>query len=108
MGVCSGVRALIHVDIGNKLVDLTDFISPELTVIDATRVLTKHGPSGGDLEDVITLNKVFASTDPTLADSFACRLRGIDPMKITSLRAARARGFGNSDVSGARILEVKI
>jgi uncharacterized protein (DUF362 family) len=107
MGVCAGIRGLIHIDIGPKLVDLADFISPELTVIDATRVLTKHGPSGGNLEDVIMLNKVFAATDPTLADSYACTLRGIDPLSVPSMKAAIERKFGSADVSKAKVLELK-
>ena len=68
MGVCSGKRGLIHIDIGNKLVDITDFINPDLTVIDASRVLFRNGPSGGNLEDVVAMNKVIVSTDSTLAD----------------------------------------
>lgn len=108
MGVCTGNRGLIHIDIGRKVVDLTDFISPDLTIIDAHRVLLRHGPTGGDLKDVVQMNKLIAATDPTLADAFACRLLKIDPMNIPNLKAASVRNFGSSDINKAKILDLKI
>lgn len=106
MGVCSGTRGLIHMDIGRKLADLTDFISPDLTIIDATRVLTKHGPSGGNLDDVVKMDKVIVATDPTLADSFACTLVNTDPMSIPYIKEASKKGFGNTDISKASIARI--
>lgn len=103
MGVCSGQRGLIHMDIGRKLVDLTDFINPELTVIDATRVLIRNGPSGGNLGDVIRKNKIIVSTDPTLADTFACGVMKKHPLDIPYLKEAARRGFGNSDIGKADV-----
>ena len=38
-------------------------VKSHLVVIDATRILTAHGPTGGSLADVKVLNKVIASTD---------------------------------------------
>jgi uncharacterized protein (DUF362 family) len=108
MGVCSGKRGLIHVDIGRKLVDLMDFMSPELTVIDATRVLLRNGPSGGNLADVAVFNKLIVATDPTLADAYASKLLNIDPMKIPYLAEATQRKKGNMDISQADILAIKV
>lgn len=108
MGVCSGTRGMIHIDIANKLVDLTDFISPDLTIIDATRVLTKNGPSGGNLKDVINLDTVIASTDPTLADTYACKLMNKDPMTVPYLKEAFARKFGKSNLEKAKIEELSV
>ncbi len=106
MGVCSGTRGLIHVDISEKLADLTDFISPDLTVVDATRVLFRHGPSGGDLADVEEMDKVFVATDPVLADAFACRLMKRDPMTIGYIKAAAEKGYGNPDITKADIVKI--
>ncbi|MFA7001502.1 MAG: DUF362 domain-containing protein, partial [Candidatus Omnitrophota bacterium] len=108
MGVCGGTRGLMHSGIGPKLVDLTQFISPELTVIDATRFLTRNGPTGGNPADVVTLNKVFAATDPTLADAYACSLADKDPMTIPYLAEAAARNFGNWDISKANIKTISV
>lgn len=108
MGVCSGKRGLMHLDIGNKLVDLTDFINPNLTVIDGTRHLTKNGPSGGNLKDVVELNKVIAGTDPVLLDTYACKLVNKDPMEVPYINAAVKRNFGNANIAGADISAVKL
>ncbi|MBD3425918.1 MAG: DUF362 domain-containing protein [Candidatus Omnitrophica bacterium] len=107
MGVCSGTRGLIHAGIGRKLADLTDYISPELTVIDATRVLLRNGPSGGSLDDVARMDTVIAGTDPVLADSYACTLVDRDPMSITYIEQAVRLGYGSADLTKADILKVK-
>ena len=63
MGICSGQRGLIHFDIGTKLAHLTDFIKPDLNVIDAYRVLLRNGPTGGDLADVMTVAQPARNPD---------------------------------------------
>ncbi|MGB2600777.1 MAG: DUF362 domain-containing protein [Candidatus Omnitrophota bacterium] len=107
MGVCSGTRGLIHVDIGRKLADLTDFISPELTVIDATKVLLRHGPSGGDLKDVARMDTIIAGTDPVLTDAYACTLVDREPMSISYIKSGVQRGYGSADLSKADIVKLK-
>jgi uncharacterized protein (DUF362 family) len=107
MGVCTGTRGLMHVNIGNKLVDLTDFMAPELTVIDATRVLTKNGPSGGSLDDVTRMDKIIAAQDPTLADVFACGLMKRPVSSVPYLAEAQKRNFGITDIGKADIIKVK-
>jgi len=107
MGVCGGRRGLIHFNIGRKLVELTDFISPDLTVIDAHRVLVRNGPSGGNLEDVVTMDKLIVATDPTLADAYAAKLAGYDPLDIPYIKEAVQGNFGNINIEDANILELK-
>jgi len=101
MGVCAGRRGPMHDNIGRKLVDLTDFINPELTVIDAYRVLLRNGPTGGDLEDVATMKTVIVSTDPTLADTYACGLVDVAPESVQYIEVAMNRGFGKYDINSA-------
>lgn len=107
MGICGGNRGIIHQNIGQKLVDLTDFINPDLTVIDAYRVLMRNGPSGGNLADVKRYDTIILSRDPVLADIYAARLVGIDPWTISYLNAARERGFGVLDPEKADVLSIK-
>lgn len=108
MGVCSGTRGLMHPGIGQKLVDLTKFINPDLTVIDATRYLKAHGPSGGRLEDVVKMDQVIVATDPTLADAFAAQLVKKDPMSIPYINAAVKSNYGSADISKANIHKMKV
>jgi len=104
MGVCTSSRGQMHRNIGTKLVDLTDFIAPELNVIDATRVLVRHGPTGGNLKDVVKMDKVLASADPSLVDAYACGLMKVDPMEVPYLKVAREREFGQTDPGKAKIV----
>ena len=94
-------------NIGNKLVDLTEFINPELTVVDATRFLEKHGPSGGNIADVVKMDTVIAGTDPTLVDAYSAYLVNWDPMEVPYINAAVKRNIGNGDISKADILKIK-
>ncbi|MFA5100316.1 MAG: DUF362 domain-containing protein [Candidatus Omnitrophota bacterium] len=108
MGVCGGMRGQIHFNIGRKLVDMADFIKPELTVIDGYRYLTRNGPTGGNLGDVEDLQSVIASADITLADVYASRLAGKDPNSISYIANAIERGFGSPYYAQKDIVEVSI
>lgn len=108
MGVCGGNRGLMHVNIGPKLVDLTDFIKPDLTIIDAHRFMMRNGPSGGNVNDVRVLNKLIASKDPVLADVFACRIIGADPLKIPNLKVAMERKFGQYELGTAKLKKIVV
>lgn len=107
MGVCGGNRGIIHQNIGAKLVDLTSFINPELTVIDANRVLLRNGPTGGNLDDVKKLDTVIVSTDPLLADIAACKLMDVDPAQVPYVKTAIERNFGITDMSKADVIDIK-
>lgn len=105
MGVCGGSRGMIHFDIGRKLVDISDFIKPELTVIDGFRYLTRNGPTGGNLKDVSDLRAVIASPDIYLADVYACRLVNKDPNSVPYVAHAIERGLARAYYSGKDIIE---
>lgn len=106
MGVCGGNRSTMHSGIGRKLADLADFIKPDLTVIDAYRVLMKNGPSGGRLEDVALKKVLIAGTDPVLTDAYACTLVDHDPLTIPSIKNSVERNRGSIDFARARIEQI--
>jgi len=74
-------------------------------VIDATRILTAHGPQGGNLKDVKVLNKVIASTDIVAADAYATTLFGMRPEEIPTTVAAFQRGIGEMRLDRIRIVK---
>jgi len=108
MGVCGGMRGLIHLNIEKKLVELAGFISPDLTIIDAYRILMKNGPSGGNRNDVVEKKTIIASADPVLADSYAATLFNKDPGSIGYIRIGAEKKLGSMDLSSARIKKIKI
>jgi uncharacterized protein (DUF362 family) len=106
MGVCGGMRGRIHWNIDKKLPELTRFINPDLTVIDAYRILLRHGPSGGDLKDVKKTGTVIAGTDPVLADSYAASLFGLGPRDIEHIIQGERYGLGTTDTGRATIKKI--
>ena len=103
MGVCLGDRGGIHNGIGRRLADMAAYIRPDLTIIDAYRVLTAHGPSGGDPADVALRKTVIVGTDPVLADTFAADFFGLKPLEVPYIAEAAARRQGKTDLKAARI-----
>ncbi len=105
MGVMGGNRGSIHGNIDAALADINAVLKSRLTIIDATRILTAHGPQGGDLADVKILNKVVASTDIVAADAYATTLFGLRPADIRTTVAAYRRGLGEMNISRMRIVK---
>lgn len=104
MGVMGGRRGSIHKNIDEALADVNRVLKSHLVVIDATRVLTAHGPQGGDLADVKYLNKVIASTDIVAADAYATTLFGHRPDEIAVTVAAYKRGLGEMNLKKVRVV----
>jgi len=104
MGIIGGNRGSLHKNIDAALADLNAVVKSQLTVIDATRVLTAHGPQGGDIRDVKVLNKVIASTDVVAADAYATTLFGMKPEEIAVTVAAARRGLGQMDLGKVRVV----
>lgn len=69
-------------------------MQPTLTVIDATRMLVRNGPQGGDVADVQSGDTIIISSDPVAADAYATTLFGLQPEDIDSTVAAHAMGLG--------------
>jgi len=106
MGVIGGNRGKIHGNMGQNLADLNTVIRANLTIIDATRILLRNGPQGGNLKDVKVLDTILASPDPVAADAYATTLFGFKPEQIDSTRAAAAMGMGEMDLKKMDIRKV--
>ena len=106
MGIMGGDRGFIHRQIEDALADLNSTVKSHLVVIDATRILTAHGPTGGSLKDVKVLNKVIASTDIVAADAYATGLFGLKPRDVPITVCAAKRGLGEIDLEKVRIVKV--
>jgi uncharacterized protein (DUF362 family) len=105
MGVMGGNRGSIHRNIEASLADINSVLKSHLVIIDATRILTDHGPQGGNLSDVKKVNKVIASTDIVAADAYATTLFGMRPEDIAVTVAASKRGLGEINLKKVRIIK---
>jgi uncharacterized protein (DUF362 family) len=107
MGVIGGRRGRIHYQLGAKLADLNMVISPGFTLVDATRVIIRNGPQGGDIADVKKLDTLVASVDPVAADAYATTLFGLNPNEIDATVEAYKRGLGQMDLDKCVIHHLK-
>ncbi|NTU75725.1 MAG: DUF362 domain-containing protein [Anaerolineaceae bacterium] len=101
-------RSLLHQNLGRRIAELASRIRPALTVIDAVRILTDHGPRGGNLADVKKIDTIIASADMVAADSYATRLFGLWPDDIEYIVEAAAMGLGNKDLTSMKIQEINL
>jgi uncharacterized protein (DUF362 family) len=102
-------RPACHADLANCLSDLTGFLRPALTVVDAVRILAANGPTGGSLNDVRKLDTVIASADPVAADCYAASLLGIDgAQELLYVKEAGRRGLGRTDLENLNIDEIAV
>ncbi len=105
MGIMGGNRGYIHREIEDALADVNSVVKSHLVIIDATRILTNHGPTGGSLRDVKVLNKLIASTDMVAADAYATGLFGLKPADISITATAHKRGMGEIDLSKVKVIK---
>ena len=91
------------------LVDLTELIKPELTLMDAVIGMEGDGPSGGNSKKY---NYLLASTSPYAVDVAGSYLMGINPQKeVPTISAAKNRGsvanISNINLLGDKLIAKK-
>jgi uncharacterized protein (DUF362 family) len=108
MGVIGGQINTWHQDLPTCLVDITAFMKPRLCVLDAVRILMRHGPQGGNPGDVKQLNSVAAGTDIVALDALGVELMGHDPADIRTVRAGFEAGLGQMDYRKLSLQELTL
>ncbi len=93
-GVLGGRRNRLHQNIDVSIADLATFMRPTLTVVDATRVLMRNGPQGGNIDDAKDLHQVIATLDEVAADAYGTTLIGEKPERVAYLALGHERGIG--------------
>jgi uncharacterized protein (DUF362 family) len=101
-------RNMMHADLNQRISDLTSLVMPDLTVVDAVRILTDHGPTGGDLADVKQTDTVIASRDVVAADAYATTLFGMTGADIGYIKKSAEMGLGTMDLSSINIREINL
>ncbi len=106
MGVLGGNRGKLHGSLGQNLADCNTVQRSHLTIVDATRVLLRHGPVGGNLKDVEKPETLIASADIVAADAFAAKeFFGMEPGDVPAIRAAAEIGLGQMDLKHVKIVK---
>jgi uncharacterized protein (DUF362 family) len=108
MGVIGGNRGSIHNDFERKIVDLNSVIRPTLTIVDATRVLRRNGPVGGNLKDVDPMRQVIAGIDPVAVEAVAAEVFGIPYKQLGYIMLSESRGLGSlKNLSALKIINLQ-
>ena len=97
-----------HRDLGQRVADLVSAVRPALTVVDAYRILTQNGPTGGSLEYVKQTRQVIASHDIVAADAYAATLFDLKGQDVPYVVAAAKMDLGQADLRRVRIEEVSL
>jgi uncharacterized protein (DUF362 family) len=108
IGGVGGGRWSLHQDINQSIVDLTRFFKPTVTLIDAIRIMTRNGPSGGSKEYVSEKNTLLLSDDPVAVDARATLLFGKKPEDLGCVRLGQKWGLGTADFQALSVKKVTL
>jgi len=108
MGVMGGNRGSIHNKFGQKLADINSKLLPTLTIIDAYRILTANGPTGGNLAHVKQPKTLVASSCTVSADFVSLDLFGHKLEDVQHIKVAAERGLNKFDLSSLSVKKVQL
>lgn len=105
MGAIGGWRGRIHVGLHQNIADMNLVLRADLTILDATRIMTEGGPSGGKPEYVQVKNLVIAGVDPVAIDAYGTStLFGLQPADIGYITKGYELGLGEMDLQKIKVL----
>jgi uncharacterized protein (DUF362 family) len=96
-GILGGRRNRLHQEINVSITDLASAVRPTLTITDATRVLVRNGPTGGNLADVSVNDTIVAGLDEVAMDAYSIQFLGLNPDEVAFLALGEKRGIGVAD-----------
>ena len=96
-GALVGRRPNLHQRIAQVCAELGAAFRPTLTVIDATRILTSGGPTGGSLALVNPADCIAVATDPVAAEAWGAGLLDLGPEQLPHIAIASRLGLGTAD-----------
>jgi uncharacterized protein (DUF362 family) len=111
IGIVWDMEQLHRIDLHQCIADINTLRKPDLTVVDAIRILTTNGPKGpGKTEDIA---EVIATTDIVAADAYAAAFfkhprtgKPFRPEDVKFVRLGYEAGLGEIDLSKVRIQRV--
>ena len=108
MGVVKDRGGMHARGLHQPIADLCSAVVPQLNVVDAIRILTANGPTGGNLDHVKQMDTIIASHDIVAADAYATTLFGKTAADIPYIVAGGEMGVGQADLSKIKIEEIAV
>ena len=111
IGIVWDMELLHKIDLHQCIADISTLRKPDLTVVDAIRILTTNGPKGpGKTEDPV---EVIASTDIVAVDAYSASLfkhpktgKPFRPEEVKFVKLASDLGLGEIDLAKVRVKKV--
>jgi len=90
-----------------RIADFAAYRKPDLTIVDAYRVMISNGPKGiQSLGDVAKMGSLLASRDMVAADAAAAKLFGQTPKDVRYIRLAAEKRLGRMDIENLNIKKI--
>lgn len=106
MGITGDNRSRWHWELHRAIADINLGVPPHLTIIDATFIMVRNGPTGGSKDYLKRLDTIIASPDVVSADAEAAGLFGIKPRSLGYLDIAASKGMGKIEGYSSKIVEI--
>ena len=103
MGVVWDRQYMHRNNLPQCIADSILYRKPDLTVIDAYRVMVANGPRGVSVADVIERKYMILSRDIVAADTMALKIIGYQPEKVPYIAMAEKHGLGIADASKIKV-----
>jgi uncharacterized protein (DUF362 family) len=94
MGISGDQRSKWHWELHEAISDINLGVKSHLTVVDATNIMVKNGPTGGRADYLNRLDTIIASPDVVSADAVAAGLFERNPSGIGYLALGQQKGIG--------------
>ena len=103
MGLMGGNRSRIHQRLDLAIAEMAAFVKPDLTIIDAIRILVANGPQGGNPDDVRHPGVIIAGVDQVATDSLGATLFEMEGRDLGYIREAVRLGVGEAELEKLEI-----
>ena len=103
-------RGVFHQNLPVCIADITRYMKAQsrLHLLDGMRVLTGHGPTGGNLADVQVQMALAAGTDIVALDAWGAELIGKRADEIGSVVHGQKVGLGTIDYRSLALREIAV
>jgi uncharacterized protein (DUF362 family) len=108
MGIVWDRRFWHRNDLHQCIADFSTWRNPDLTIVDAYRVMKRNGPRGVSENDVVKMQAQLIGTDMVALDFAACKLFGIDPEQVDYIGLAEKAGVGTTNLDSLNIKRIKV
>jgi uncharacterized protein (DUF362 family) len=95
-------------DLHQCIADFASFRAPDLTVVDAYNVMTRNGPRGVSVNDVVSMKAQVISTDFVAADAAGAKLFGTEPADIRHIQIASDMHLGQMNLVDLSINRIRL